>query len=199
MILNDKEITALCNSDTPMIFPFHDKSVKEVTNGAGVTAKTLSFGLSSFGYDVSIAPELFVFSSHTGEVIDPKKFNPKNLLACEIHTAEDGSEYGIIPPNGYMLGHTLESFDIPRDVMVTALGKSTMARVGIMVNVTPIEAGFKGTVVLELANQTPSPVRIYVNEGIAQFLFFKGNDCEVSYGDRAGKYQSQNKMTFAKV
>lgn len=161
--------------------------------GVQVQEKILSFGTSSFGYDVRLADEFKIFTNVNSAVIDPLNM----VDACYV---DHKGPYCIIPPNSYILGHTIEAFDIPRDVMVICLGKSTYARAGAIVNVTPIEAGFKGQVVIEISNSTPLPLKVYANQGIAQFLFFESDeDCEVSYGDREGKYQNQRGITTAIV
>jgi dCTP deaminase len=133
-------------------------------------------------------------------IIDPKRFDDTCLVDATLRTDEDGAEYVILPPNSYLLGYTVEYFRMPRDVTAIFLAKSTYARAGISVNATPAEAGWEGELVLEIANQTPLPVKIYVNEGAAQALFFKGDaPCSVSYADRSGKYQGQRGIQLAKV
>lgn len=184
MILNDNQICDLAQKG--MITPFHAQSVREV-NGV----KILSYGTSSFGYDVRLRDEVEIFTNVNGGVLDPKRPNPRTMVKGEIFQDEDGGRYVILPPNSYMLGATMEVFDIPRDVMVVCLGKSTYARMAVLCNTTPIEPGFKGRVVIELANGSSLPVRVYLGEGVAQFLFLKGEDCAVSYADRAGKYMNQ--------
>lgn len=155
--------------------------------------KIISYGVSSFGYDVRLADtevKLFANTMDTN-IIDPKTFDTSSLVSLKQHDDGNGT-YVILPPGGYALGSTVESFDVPEDIMIVALGKSTLARAGIIVNVTPIEAGFKGTVVIELLNGSSLPVKVYLNEGIAQFLFFRAERrCAVSYADRTGKYQGQ--------
>lgn len=193
MILNDKQIIERCQGDKPMITPFipglvrrclHDEIEKEV--------KVISYGLSSFGYDVRLSKDVKIFHNLKGAVVDPKRFDEQALLLdLDVDTDEDGSEFVILPPNSYLLGVTPEWFNIPRDIQVIVVGKSTYARSGVLINCTPIEAGFEGHVVIEAANGTPSPVRVYVNEGIAQFFFLQGEECHVSYADRGGKYQGQ--------
>lgn len=196
-ILADWEITQLATGDdviSPMIHNYFDRQIKE---SRGI--KRVSFGLSSHGYDVRLAPDVKIFSNLAGNIVDPKNFVPgETLTTAAVQFAPEG-DYIILPPHSYALGHTMESFDIPRDIMVVCLGKSTYARCGIHVNVTPIEAGFKGQVVIEISNATPLPARIYIKEGIAQFLFFRGEPCDTSYGDREGKYQGQTGVTHAKV
>jgi dCTP deaminase len=183
---------------SPMITPFIDHSQK--VNGQG--AKILSKGLSSFGYDVSLsASELKLFTNINAAEIDPSNMDERCFVSPEIKLQEEtGRKYVLVPPNSYLLGFTEQSFNIPRNILVVCLGKSTMARAGCIVNVTPIEPGFRGTVVIELSNSTTLPMRVYLEEGISQFVFMKGDqDCSVSYADRDGKYQGQNGLVHAKV
>ena len=164
--------------------------------------KIISRGLSSYGYDVTLADtNLKLFTNINSSENDPKNFNGQLCLTdATIRTAEDGSRYVLIPPRSYLLGHTIEQFVMPRDVTAVCLGKSTYARVGVIVNVTPIEAGWEGQVVLEIFNSTELPTRVYVNEGICQFLFFQGDQaCRESYAERGGKYQGQTGLTLAKA
>lgn len=179
-----------------MITPFHPESVKLVED-----RKIISKGLTSFGYDVSLAREVKIFSNIHSAEIDPKRFDQdKCLIEPIIRKDTDGAEYVTLPANSYLLGPTEEYFHIPRDIMVICVGKSTYARSGVVINTTPIEPGFEGQVVIEVYNGTTSPVRIYLNEGIAQFLFLKGDQaCKVSYKDRAGKYMGQTGITMSKV
>lgn len=197
-ILNDVQITALsefgASTNKPMITPFVGKQVR--TEG---DAKLLSYGLSSYGYDVRLAEEFAIFHNANSMVIDPKRMDHRCMMKPELLTDEDGCKYVIVPPNSYILGHTVEYFVIPRDVVIVAVGKSTLARAGAVANVTPIEPGFEGNVVIEISNATPLPMKIYANEGIAQFLFFRGEPCEVSYSDKNGKYQGQTGLTHAKA
>jgi dCTP deaminase len=160
--------------------------------------KIISYGTSSMGYDVRLAEEFRIFSNVNSAIIDPKKFDERCLLLGELRE-DDGGKYVILPPNSYLLGHTIEYMRIPRDIMVIAIGKSTYARAGAIVNVTPIEPGFEGTVVIEVSNSTPLPLKVYANEGIAQFVFFRGEACETSYGDRGGKYQGQQGIVLPKT
>lgn len=193
MILNDDEI--LARAETGMITPYLSTSV----NKAGED-KLLSFGVSSYGYDVRLSSERFrIFSNLNALLIDPKSPSENTLIDAVIHTTLGREKYVIIPPHSYGLGSTIETFDIPRDIMIICLGKSTYARHGIIINVTPIEPGFKGQVVIEIANTTPLPAKVYLEEGIAQFLFFQGNPCSVSYGDRNGKYQHQTGITLGRA
>lgn len=197
-ILADYEIRQRCISADarpimPMISPYIDKQVKEIDG-----RRILSFGVSSFGYDVSLSDEFKLFTNLHAGVIDPKNFGEDCLHEARLHKDDSGT-YVILPPNSYLLGRTQEYFNIPDDIMVVAVGKSTNARSGVIVNTTPIEPGFVGHVVIEVSNATSLPVKIYAYEGIAQFLFFQGQPCEVSYATRGGKYQGQTGITLSKV
>jgi len=165
---------------SPMITPFIDGNIREVDG-----TKVISYGLSSMGYDVRLAKGLKVFTDVHSVVIDPKGLDPKSFVDMD-------DDVVVIPPNGFALGHTVETFNIPRDVVLVCLGKSTYARAGVNINITPIEPGFKGQVVIEIANLTNSPVKIYTGEGISQFLFYQSDEnCQTSYADKNGKYQNQ--------
>lgn len=207
MILSDISIDKLCSKehnyqaiiprlnrqtapiDRPMITPYSRECVRQLDNGERV----ISYGLSSFGYDVKLARKFQLFTNLNSGVIDPK--NP-----CEKTMVEFEGDHVVMPPNSYILGHTEEVFTIPRDVMVVCVGKSTYARCGAIVNTTPIEPGFEGQVVIEISNATNSPMKIYAGEGIAQFMFFLGDQpCRTSYGDRSGKYQNQRGVTLARI
>lgn len=163
--------------------------------------KIISRGLTSYGYDVSLAEDFKVFTNIHSGVIDPKRLDPKCLVDVRAQLDEDtGERYVLMPPNSYLLGRTVEYFRVPRDVMIICVGKSTYARSGAIVNTTPIEPGFEGNVVIEISNSTNLPARIYANEGISQFMFFRGDrPCDISYGDRGGKYQGQTGITLPKV
>lgn len=180
----------------PMIEPFVRECVRTVDDN-----KVISYGVSSFGYDVRLADEFKIFTNANGGIIDPKRMDVDAVMIDGIVRIDEwGDKYVILPPNSYLLGRTMEYFRIPRDIMVVCLGKSTYARSGGIVNVTPIEAEFEGNVVIEISNSTTLPMKVYVAEGIAQFLFLKGNEeCMVSYKDRGGKYQGQVGITHAKV
>lgn len=146
---------------------------------------TISYGLSSYGYDARLADEFRIFTNLNGQIVDPKCF----ASSCFV---QHKSDHCIIPPNSFALGRTVERFKIPRDCLVICLGKSTYARCGIIVNVTPLEPEWEGYVTLEISNTTPLPAKVYANEGICQFVFLKASDwCDVSYADKKGRYQNQ--------
>ena len=167
-----------------MIDPFVDGQVR-----AGV----VSYGLSSYGYDIRVADEFKIFTNINNTVIDPKNFDPRSFVDVK-------SAVCIVPPNSFALAHTIEYFRIPRDILTICLGKSTYARCGIIVNVTPFEPEWEGTVTLEISNTTPLPAKIYANEGIAQVLFFQSDEvCERSYADKKGKYLKQRDVTLPSV
>ena len=156
-------------------------------------AGVISYGLSSYGYDARVAPEFKIFTNVDSSVVDPKCFDPKSLVDRE-------TDICIVPPNSFALARTVEYFRVPRDVLVVCLGKSTYARCGIIVNVTPLEPEWEGHVTIEISNTTPLPAKIYANEGICQFLFFHGDQpCEVSYADRNGKYMKQTGVTLPRL
>lgn len=183
-ILNDKQILELC--DNGMIAPFDANQVRFIPDGAPV----ISYGLSSFGYDARLAGE---FKQPCFGMLDPK--HPE-ITVWEKLTLDDKI---IIPPHGFVLARTVEYFKIPDDVFVICLGKSTYARNGLIVNVTPLEPGWEGFVTLELSNTTNLPSVVYVGEGICQFVFFRGERPATTYGDRNGKYQGQRNVTLARV
>jgi dCTP deaminase len=162
----------------------------------------ISYGVSSYGYDVRVGPHFKIFTPtpRTGQitVVDPKNFTDD--LMVEVDCEKLGIDHVIIPPNSFALCETVEYLEIPRDVLVICVGKSTYARCGLIVNVTPLEPEWKGKVTIEISNTTPLPAKVYANEGIAQFVFFKADEvCEVSYADKAGKYQNQGGLTLPKV
>ena len=170
--------------DHGMIEPFVEGQVRE---------RVVSYGLSSYGYDIRVADEFKVFTNINTTVIDPKQFDPRSFVDIQ-------SDLCIVPPNSFALARTIEYFRIPRDVLTICLGKSTYARCGIIVNVTPFEPEWEGTVTLEISNTTPLPAKIYANEGIAQVLFFQSDEpCEMSYKDKKGKYQAQVGVTLPKI
>jgi dCTP deaminase len=167
-----------------MIEPFVDDQVR-----AGV----ISYGLSSYGYDVRVGDEFKVFSNVFNAIVDPKNFDPKSFVDIKADVC-------IIPPNSFALASTIEYFRIPRDILTICLGKSTYARCGIIVNVTPFEPEWEGHVTIEISNTTPLPAKIYANEGIAQVLFFQSDEeCAVSYKDKKGKYQAQRGVTLPRL
>lgn len=162
----------------------------------------VSYGVSSYGYDVRVGTRFKIFSPtprHGGiAIVDPKKFGDD--LFVEVDTARQKSDHVVIPPNSFALCETVEFIEVPRDVLVICLGKSTYARCGIIVNVTPLEPEWRGKVTLEISNTTPLPARIYANEGIAQLIFLRGERvCEKSYADKSGKYQDQVGLTLPRV
>jgi dCTP deaminase len=170
--------------DKGMIEPFADSQVRD-----GV----ISFGVSSYGYDIRVADEFKIFTNVYSAVVDPKHFDPNSMVDFK-------GEICVIPPNSFALARTVEYFRIPRDVLTVCLGKSTYARCGIIVNVTPFEPEWEGFVTLEISNTTPLPARIYANEGIAQVLFFQADEvCDVSYADKKGKYQKQEAIVLPKL
>lgn len=181
-VIPDHKIRALAQAG--MIEPFAEKQ-----NSGGI----ISYGLSSYGYDARLANSFKIFHNLKSAIINPKSAVPD----CFV---EQESDSCIIPPNSYVLAHTVETFRIPRDVLVICLGKSTYARWGIIVNVTPLEPEWEGTVTLEISNATPCPVEIFANEGICQLIFLRAEEaCEISYADRKGKYQGQTGITLGKV
>ena len=182
-VLSDKNIRTLA-IEQGMISPFEDKQVRE---------GKISYGLSSYGYDARVSEEFKIFTNVNSEIVDPKNFKSTNFVT------KNGTEC-IIPPNSFALARTVEKFKIPKDILVICLGKSTYARCGIIVNVTPLEPGWEGYVTLEFSNTTPLPAKIYANEGVAQFIFLKGKETpEVTYADRKGKYMGQTGVTLPKI
>ncbi len=162
----------------------------------------ISYGVSSYGYDVRVGTRFKIFTPtpRTGDiaVVDPKRFSDEFMV--EVDVAQTGKDFVIIPPNSFALCETVEYIDVPRDVLVVCVGKSTYARCGLIVNVTPLEPEWRGKVTLEISNTTPLPARVYANEGLAQLLFFRADEvCEKSYADKAGKYQDQAGLTLPKV
>jgi dCTP deaminase len=150
----------------------------------------ISYGVTSYGYDVRVDRRFKVFTNVYGSTVDPKNFDPKSFVDIE-------GDFCIIPPNSFALAETIEYFDVPRDILIVCVGKSTYARCGIIVNVTPLEPEWRGRVTIEISNTTPLPAKIYAGEGIAQMLFFRGEGvCRVSYADKKGKYQDQKGLTL---
>jgi len=153
----------------------------------------ISYGLSSYGYDARVADDFKIFTNVDSAVVDPKNFSPSSFV-------DRKGPVCIIPPNSFALAHTVEYFRIPRDILVICLGKSTYARCGIIVNVTPLEPEWEGQVTIEISNTTPLPAKIYANEGICQFLFLQGaGPCDVSYADKSGKYMRQTGVSLPKL
>ncbi|PCJ29501.1 MAG: dCTP deaminase [Rickettsiales bacterium] len=186
-IMSDKWIREKSLKEA-MISPFVGEQVKVAESG-----KIISYGLSSYGYDARVAREFKIFTNINTAIVDPKNFDNDSLVTKETDVC-------IIPPNSFALAHTVEYFKIPSDVLVICVGKSTYARCGIIVNVTPLEPGWEGHVTLEFSNTTPLPAKIYAGEGACQFLFLKGNEqCSVSYADRAGKYMGQKGVTLPRT
>jgi len=171
-----------------MIEPFEPGQVRETREGARV----ISYGTSSYGYDIRCAAEFKIFTNINSAIVDPKNFDSSSFVDLR-------SDVCIIPPNSFALARTVEYFRIPRDVLTICLGKSTYARCGIIVNVTPLEPEWEGHVTLEFSNTTPLPAKVYANEGVAQILFLQSDEgCETSYRDRGGKYQGQTGVTLPK-
>lgn len=161
-----------------------------------VASGQISYGLSSYGYDIRVGTAFKIFTNVNATIVDPKNFSADNVV--DIDASESG--FCIIPPNSFALAHTIEYFMMPRDVLAICLGKSTYARCGIIVNVTPFEPEFEGHITIEISNTTPLPAKIYANEGIAQVLFFQGDEvCEKSYRDKNGKYQHQQGITLPRI
>ncbi|WP_341633352.1 dCTP deaminase [Sphingomonas agri] len=182
-ILSDRWIREQAQSHR-MIEPFVEAQRRE---------GCISYGLSSYGYDARVADEFKIFTNVDNALVDPKDFAVNSFV-------DRKTDVCIIPPNSFALARTVEYFRVPRDVLVICLGKSTYARCGIIVNVTPLEPGWEGHVTLEFSNTTPLPAKVYANEGACQFLFLQGNEpCEVSYADRAGKYMGQKGVTLPKL
>jgi dCTP deaminase len=179
-----------------------DKWIREMSQAHGmiepfiggqVRGDNISYGLSSYGYDARVSPEFKIFTNVNSAVVDPKNFSTDSFV-------DRDTDVCVIPPNSFVLARTVEYFRVPKDVLVICLGKSTYARCGIIVNVTPLEPGWEGHVTLEFSNTTPLPAKIYANEGACQFLFLQGNEpCETSYSDRGGKYMGQRGVTLPKL
>lgn len=186
-IKSDKWIRRMAE-EHGMISPFEPEMIREKEG-----KKIVSFGTSSYGYDIRCAPEFRVFTNINSTIVDPKSFDPNSFV-------EFNGDYCIIPPNSFVLARTVEFFKIPRNVLTICVGKSTYARCGIIVNVTPFEPEWQGYVTLEFSNTTPLPAKIYAGEGCAQVLFFESDEeCATSYKDRGGKYQDQSGVTLPKI
>ncbi|MDO7253216.1 dCTP deaminase [Helicobacter cappadocius] len=170
-----------------MIDPFCEKQMGK---------NVVSFGLSSYGYDIRVGSEFMIFTNIGATIVDPKDFHQSNVI--EVDASEDG--FCVIPANSFALARTMEYFRMPKDTLAICLGKSTYARCGIIVNVTPFEPEFEGHITIEISNTTPLPAKIYANEGIAQVLFLQGDEaCEVTYKDKQGKYQGQKGITLPRI
>jgi len=182
MVKNDRWIKDMAVRG--MISPF---------NASQVSQGVISSGVSSYGYDMRISEDFKIFTNINSTVVDPKSFDLRSFVDFK-------GDVCIVPPNSFVLGHSVEYFKIPRDVLVICLGKSTYARCGIVVNVTPLEPEWEGHVTIEISNTTPLPAKIYAGEGIAQLIFLGGSEvCEVSYRDKAGKYQAQKGITLPRM
>ena len=187
-IKSDKWIRRMAEGDAKMIEPFAPDLVRQNEGG-----KIVSYGTSSYGYDVRVANEFKIFTNINSTIVDPKNFDERNFV-------DFTGDVCIIPPNSFALARTVEYFRIPRSVLTVCLGKSTYARCGIIVNVTPLEPEWEGHVTLEFSNTTPLPAKIYANEGVAQMLFFESDEiCATSYKDRGGKYLGQTGVTLPKI
>jgi dCTP deaminase len=183
MIKSDRWIRRMAQ-EHDMINPYSEKQVSQ-----GV----ISYGVSSYGYDLRVSDEFKIFTNVNSTIVDPKKFDERSFVTVNADVA-------IIPPNSFALARSVEYFKIPRDVLTVCVGKSTYARCGIIVNVTPFEPEWEGFVTLEISNTTPLPAKIYANEGLCQILFFQSDEvCETSYKDRKGKYQAQKGIVLPKL
>lgn len=182
-LMSDKWITRMCK-EHKMIEPFEEKQVRK---------GQISYGVSSYGYDIRVADEYKIFTNVNATLVDPKAFDNRNFVSIT-------GDHCIIPPNSFALAKTVETFRIPRSVLAVCLGKSTYARCGLIVNVTPLEPEWEGVLTLEISNTTPLPAKVYSNEGIAQLLFLQGDEpCMVSYKDKSGKYMNQPGLTLPKL
>ena len=187
-IMSDKWIAKM-STQFQMISPFITRQIKQDDSGQ----KLISYGNSSYGYDARVSDEFKIFTNIDSAIVDPKNFSQNSFVDRKTNVC-------IIPPNSFALARTVEYFKIPEDVLVICVGKSTYARCGIIVNVTPLEPGWEGHVTLEFSNTTPLPAKIYAFEGACQFLFLKGNEqCQSSYSNRGGKYMGQTGVTLPKV
>ena len=182
-VKNDRWITRMAREEG-MIAPFEERQVR-----AGV----ISYGVSSYGYDIRVADEFRIFTNVNSSVVDPKNFDPRSLVDVR-------GDVCVIPPNSFALARTVEYFRIPRNIITVCVGKSTYARCGIIVNVTPFEPEWEGHATLEISNTTPLPAKVYANEGIAQVLFLEADEeCEISYADKKGKYQAQVGVVLPRI
>ena len=197
MILSDFEIAEL--AEKGMITPFHPDLISkaDIPDVPGHEQKIISYGTSSYGYDIRLSPNDFaIFKPVPGQIINPKCFDPGNLESVPLQTDSWG-HYFVLPRHTYGLGVALECLNVPDDVTVLCIGKSTYARIGIIANLTPAEAGWRGHLTLEFSNSTDCDCRIFANEGIVQLLFFRGKSCLTTYEDRKGKYQDQLEQVTA--
>ncbi len=187
MIMSDYWIEEQSISNS-MISPFAPSQIKKI-----VSEKIISYGLSSYGYDIRVDRTFKIFTNINNSIIDPKNFSLKSFINVE-------GDNCIIPPNSFILAKSIEYIKLPRDILVLCVGKSTYARCGIIVNVTPLEPQWEGHITLEISNTTPLPAKIYASEGICQLIFLKGDqECRTSYSDRKGKYMFQNKITLPRA
>lgn len=201
-LLPDREIIRLC-ADHGMIKPFESSPVRYVDSACAPcepdkegAKRVVSYGPSSYGYDIRLGTNFKIFTNTFTTLVDPKRFDNDNFI--DIDASEVG--YIDIPPNSFALAESLETISVPRDCLITVLGKSTYARCGIIVNVTPLEPEWTGTITMEFSNTTPLPARLYANEGCAQLLVFRAASvCDVSYADKGGKYQGQSGITLPKM
>ncbi|MGG6240237.1 dCTP deaminase [Nodosilinea sp. AN01ver1] len=199
MIKNDAWIAKMANEG--MIDPFQPSLVRQLDQtDQGLGQPVISYGLSSYGYDIRLSPAEFrIFRHIPGTVVDPKNFSPANLEPTELKTDASGS-YFILPAHSYGLGVALEKISVPNNISVICIGKSTYARCGIIANLTPAEAGWRGHLTLEFSNSSSADCRIYASEGVVQLIFFEGEPCQISYETRRGKYQDQaEQVTLARV
>ncbi|MGB3655693.1 MAG: dCTP deaminase [Rivularia sp. (in: cyanobacteria)] len=184
-----------------MIAPFEASLIREVNRHEGsLPRRVISYGLSSYGYDIRLSPTEFrIFRHIPGTVVDPKNFNPQNLEPTPLHSSDAG-DYFILPAHSYGLGVALERLQVPDNISVICIGKSTYARCGIIANLTPAEAAWRGHLTLEFSNSSSADCRIYANEGVVQLLFLEGEPCAISYEARQGKYQDQpERVTIARI
>ena len=203
MILNDLQIRTRCEWDAPpMISPFQPEQIRRTESGA----PAISSGLSSFGYDIRLADtglHRFIHPQtdfpYQSRIIDPKEFDGKSCLLHQSVERDHTGAFYTLPPRAYALGVSVETFNIPRHVLGICYCKSTYARCGLMVNTTPLEPGWRGQLVIEMANLTDLPLKVYAGEGIAQVVFFEGDQPSITYADRAGKYQDQRGIVTARI
>ncbi len=197
MIKNDTWIAQMAAKG--LISPFEPSLIRQIDGDSGIQ-RVISYGLSSYGYDIRLSPKEFrVFRHVPGTIVDPKNFNPANLEPAELHNDANGS-YFILPAHSYGLGVALEHLSVPENVSVICIGKSTYARIGLIANLTPAEAGWRGHLTLEFSNSSSADCRIYAKEGVVQLLFFEGDPCNISYETRQGKYQDQQEaVTLARI